>query len=785
MSADVRLVPPAVFGAVAVGILIGFPALLNTAASVAWVITGALIVRAVIVQRWRSVVATAALTAAVAAVLLSSATFGASARNPELIVDAAQANRFVTLVAVMDADGTTGASSLNSTASDSSRSRASITITEVTVGKTTLSNLAIPAILFGSLPSSGIGTKISVSGTIANTEAGDHTAYLVFARGSAQLVQKPPWYLHWSNGLRADFRAAAAQLPGDGGALLPGLAVGDTSAVNRTLDTAMKSTSLSHLTAVSGANCAVVVGLVMLLGSALGASRRLRIVMALIVLVGFVVLVTPDASVLRAAVMAALVMFLLASGRPTRGLPVLCLAVILLLFIDPWMSRDFGFILSVLATAGLLVLAGPLARVLSRWLPAPLAALISIPLAAQLACQPVLILLNPTIPVYGVIANLLAEPAAPVATVLGLLACVSLALFPAVGEIALSIAWLPSAWIAAIAHFFAAAPGAQAPWISGALGAVAIAATTVLILVVVLKRRSPATRIIAAALLLGVVSYGGGILGQVLGRSSSLPPLWQVAACDVGQGDAVLVRSVDYIALIDTGPDPKVLTTCLQDLGIHHIDLLVLSHFDLDHVGGTPAVLGIVDHALVGPISDASDTALRDSLQRSGATVSEVARGERGVLGELTWEVLWPPARLGSVEPGNAASVTLRFEGAGSCSERCLSSLFLGDLGEEAQSRMFGVAHPAPVDVVKVAHHGSADQSQRLYERVSARVGVVSVGESNTYGHPTQRLLDMLTEVNTTIVRTDLEGMILVSPAPNGGISVWTEHSPAHDVGTH
>ena len=785
MRADARLVMPAVIGAVVVGVLIGFPDLLVSAASGAWLLVGALISTAVVMRRGRSFVATAALTATVAAVLLSSATFGASARNPELLVDAAQAHRFVTIIAVMNADGATGASSPNSTASNSSRSRTAITITAVTVGSTTLRNLSIPAVLFGSVPSSGIGTQISVAGTLANTEAGDHTAYLVFARGSAQLLQKPPWFLGWSNSLRAEFRAAAAQLPGDGGALLPGLAVGDTSAVSETLDAAMKSTSLSHLTAVSGANCAVVVGLIMLLGSALGASRRLRIAMALIVLVGFVVLVTPDASVLRAAVMAALVMFALASGRPTRGLPVLCLAVILLIFIDPWMSRDFGFILSVLATAGLLVLAGPLARVLSRWLPAPLAALISIPVAAQLACQPVLILLNPTIPVYGVIANLLAEPAAPVATVLGLIACVTLIVVPAVGKIALSIAWLPSAWIAAIAHFFAAAPGAQAPWFSGALGAFAIAAVTGLILVVVLKRRSTATRIIAGVLLLSVVSYGGGILGQALGRSTSFPEHWQIAACDVGQGDAVLVRSGDTIALIDTGPTPQALATCLKDLGVHHIDLLVLSHYDLDHVGGTAAVLGIVDHVLVGPVSDASDTALRDSLERSGATVAEVSRGGRGMLGDLRWEVLWPPTRMGSVEPGNAASVTVRFEGAGQCSEGCLSSLFLGDLGDEAQSRMFGVAHPAQVDVVKVAHHGSSDQSQSLYERVNARVGIVSVGSSNTYGHPTQRLLDILSALSATIARTDLEGMILISPAPNGGIAVWTEHPPDHDVSTH
>src|SRR5690606_16186207 len=145
---------------------------------------------------------------------------------------------------------------------------------------------------------------------------------------------------------------------------------------------------------------------------------------------------------------------------------------------DPWMARSYGFILSVLATAGLLVLAGPLARLLGRWLPNSLATIIAVPLAAQLACQPVLILLSPTIPVYGVVANILAEPAAPVATVLGLIACLLAPLWPWAAHIVAQIAWLPSSWIAAVSLFFAGLPGASAPWAEGAIG-VALAAVLI------------------------------------------------------------------------------------------------------------------------------------------------------------------------------------------------------------------------------------------------------------------------------------------------------------------
>jgi len=208
------------------------------------------------------------------------------------------------------------------------------------------------------------------------------------------------------------------------------------------------------------------------------------------------------------------------------------------------------------------------------------------------------------------------------------------------------------------------------------------------------------------------------------------------------------------------------------------IDLLVLTHYDLDHVGGTAAVLGRVDRAMIGPRSDAGDDRLAKQLADSGAAVEQVSRGLTGMLGELRWEVLWPRSPLAGVQPGNDASVTVRFAGAGACHSGCLSSIFLGDLGNEPQARMMAANRIGQVDVVKVAHHGSADQNDGLYVKLSATVGLIGVGADNTYGHPTDRLLGILARVGTTAARTDRDGMILVSPRPDGSIAVWTERSP-------
>ena len=783
---DARLAIPAVVAWVVLGLLIAAPDWLGSSAIVLWAIAAAAGGAAVASPRLRRTFAAVTVIGAFAALLVSSAALLTAQRRPLALVDAAAAGRYITATVTTNAP----------VHPHTQRGPLPITLTSVSIGTTELTAIGIPALLFGSAPNCdtgsrpgcGIGTVLTVAGTVVLADAGEKATFLVFARGSPRVVSAPAWYLDWANSLRSGFSAAASELPGDGGALLPGLAIGDTSVVDSTLDAAMKSTSLSHLTAVSGANCAVVVGLILIGGAAVGLSRRWRVGLAILVLAGFVVLVTPSASVLRAAVMTALVLCMMACGRPIRGVSVLVLAVIVLLVIDPWLSRDYGFILSVLATAGLLLLSGPLARILARWLPAWLAVLISIPLAAQLACQPVLILLNPAVPVYGVIANLLSGPAAPAATVLGLLACVTLPAIEPLGRMLAAVAWLPSAWIAAVARFFDGLPGAQAPWLAGALGVGLMAGVIMVGLFVVLPPAhgpSRARRLAASVLILALVGYGGAIAGNWVGRVVSMPQDWQIAACDIGQGDAVLVRSEGQVALIDTGPDPGLLAECLDELGIDRIQLLVLTHYDLDHVGGTTAVLGMVDRAIVGPASDASDTRLRESLSATGAQLEEVSRGLTGFLGELRWEVLWPPSRLGTIELGNPASVTLRFDGVGSCADGCLSGIFLGDLGEESQSRMLGVAKPQPVDVVKVAHHGSADQSERLYERLQPRVGIIGVGADNSYGHPTDALLDMLKRVGTVIARTDLDGMILLSPAADGGVRMWTERAPQRDVGAH
>lgn len=577
------------------------------------------------------------------------------------------------------------------------------------------------------------------------------------------------WWAAWAIPIRSAFLSATEQLPGVGGELIPGLAIGDTSRVGEQLSTAMKTVSLTHITAVSGANCVIVTATVMAVLSLCGAHRKLRLVVAVAALCAFVVLVTPQPSVLRAATMALIVIVSLYRGRPSSGIPILAIATLILLMWDPWLSIDFGMILSICATAGLLLFSEPISQSLSRFLPTWLAVLFSVPLAAQLTCQPFIILLTPTFPTYGVLANVIAGPAAPFATIVGLIASLVITWVPLLAVPLLWIAWLPAQWVGTTALSLSTFPIAQIPWISGFPGFAVMTAASCAVLILLLSARTSWRRLSGLLLTSAVVLWATTNVVQHMKFFHQLPPTWEIAACDVGQGDGLIIRSAGHIAVIDVGRKPQPMTRCLEQLGVTHVDLLVLTHFDKDHVGGLSALLGKVSHAIVGQPENTEDQDLLEQLSESGAQVIRGHSGMTGRLGEAQWEVLWPDGKHPLMDTGNPGSVTMLVTFPE------FNALFLGDLGKESQLALLNSTHLPHVDVVKVAHHGSADQSATLYELIKPEIGIFSVGADNDYGHPRRETLDILEQLRALTPRTDEDGLVLVSESPTG-LSVWTEH---------
>ena len=620
-----------------------------------------------------------------------------------------------------------------------------------------------------SVDGADLGAVLRVTGQGKRADDGERAALIVFG-SRAEVTRPASGIFAVAAGARADFIERAAALPEPGAGLLPGLAVGDTRAVSQDVAAAMLASGLSHLTAVSGANCAIVVAAVFWFVSLLGGGRGLRVVLSLLALGAFVVLVTPEPSVVRASAMASLAMLAVLLGRPSAGLPMLSLAVCGLLIVDPWLAATPGFALSAAATAALLVLSRPLLRGLGRWLPRPLALALSVPLAAQIVCGPIVALFSDTQSIVGVIANLLAAPAAPVATVIGLLACLTAPL-PALADLLAAAAWLPAAWIQTTATVTAGLPGATAPVPAGPLAALQVAVLSTAITLVLVRPRSRPLHLAAAAVVIIALAVSAArmlLTGPL--ASMTTPGRWSIAACDIGQGDAVLIRSNGRTALVDTGADPDALARCLAQTGSDRIDLLVLTHFDLDHVGAATSLAGRVTTVLHGPVAELADQRILDELAAEGAVLREGAIGSHGSLGDARWRITWPPPDSAAFPSGNDASLVVDIAGGG-----VPRMLMLGDLSATPQRQLLSSGRVSGrYDVVKVAHHGSGDQEPALYAEVAAPVALISVGEGNDYGHPRDETLSLLDAAGSRALRTDRRGLVLLGEQ-DGRLVVWTE----------
>jgi competence protein ComEC len=552
----------------------------------------------------------------------------------------------------------------------------------------------------------------------------------------------------------------------DSKTLVAGLAIGEIAELSKELEEKMRIVSLTHLVAVSGSNCAIVVGMVYLIAVGLRFGRTGRTVISLTALFLYVLLIGPDPSVLRAGVMAASVILMIALGRRTWALNALALAALVLLIADPWLSVEFGFGLSVLATAGILLLAPAMAERLATRMPMPLALGLSVTMSAQLFCLPLLMQLQPGLATYSVIANLLAGPMVAPVTVLGMIALVITPLAPWLSGLISFLASLGTWVIEIIAIIFADLPVAYFPW---ATGLPATVLSTLLILAVAAWLRAgpvPLRQLgVGAVVVIAVTTISIPAASEILPKSWPIGR-WEVVACDVGQGDAMVIQSQGRTALIDVGADDDLVNHCLNQLAVKRIDLLVLTHFDFDHVGGlSGAIKGrqVTTAIISGFKDDRPATAISlEQLNQAGVSIMIADPSVSGVLGEYSWQILGPSKEAAEAKDSNDASVAMVFSGLS------LDVLLLGDLGESGQQRIISPAKKIlgssskPL-ILKVSHHGSNDQSAEFHEVLRPELSVISVGETNGYGHPGKNLLDLLERSGSQVLRTDLHGSIAVS----------------------
>jgi competence protein ComEC len=631
-------------------------------------------------------------------------------------------------------------------------------------------------------------TRLRVAARLAPALSdGDRIAAVLRVRGSAppEVVGPPSGPQRFAGRLREGLRQATDGLEVDARALLPGLVVGDTSRVTPELDDAFKATDLTHLLAVSGGNFTILLALFVGppglaqraerrgLAPRLGIPLRATALLGGAVTLGFVIVCRPDPSVLRAAACGSIALLALATGRRRSLVPALATAVLLLVLYDPWLSRSYGFLLSVLATGALLTLAPRWSAALQRRrMPPRLAEALAAAGAAQALCAPVVAVLSARVSLVAVPCNLLAEFAVAPATVLGF---ATLATAPLAPPVAKGLAWCaswPACWIADIARTGAALPGGGVDWPASWPGALLLALVTAVVVLVGRRLlRHPWLSGACVVVFLLVVVRPAPLTRVITGWP---PPGWRFAMCDVGQGDATVLAAGEGTAVVvDAGPDPALVDHCLTTLGITRISLVVLTHFHADHVAGLPGVLrgravGAIETTGFAEPPDQAEFVRREAAERHISVTSAVA-GERQRVGGLDWQVLWPPPSPAPTPDGpNDASVALLVRSAG------LRLLLLGDLEPPAQQALLrspAAGELSAVDVLKVAHHGSAYQDPELIRRVAPRLALISCGRDNPYGHPAPGAVAALRAGGAVVLRTDRDGALAVVGA-GGGLSV-------------
>lgn len=322
------------------------------------------------------------------------------------------------------------------------------------------------------------GTTIEVAGRVVPADQPGKTA-LLSVSSRPRIVDGDAARQH-VGALRESLRGSSQWLWADAAGLLPGMTVGDTAALPADLEDAMRNVGLGHLTAVSGANFTLLLGLVLLCLRSLRASRAMVLIGCALAVIGFTVVVGPEPSVLRAAAMGAVGLVALLSGRAGRSCSAVSSAVLVLVLIQPPLALSMGFLLSVAATLGIALLGPPLTQMLAARFPAWLALAVAVPLSAQLTCGPLMVLIQPSFLSMSLMANIASTPFVPVVTVAGTLALATCAWCPPLAFLASGVGGAAAQAIALIARMLAGLPGATLPWPEGIGGAMAMAAVSAL-----------------------------------------------------------------------------------------------------------------------------------------------------------------------------------------------------------------------------------------------------------------------------------------------------------------
>lgn len=564
-------------------------------------------------------------------------------------------------------------------------------------------------------------------------------------------------------------QAASRFILPDGRALFSGMLFGDISEMNEEQETAFRRAGLTHLVAVSGSNLAMIIIPLVYMFTWLGIRKEFQLLAVLTFAFFYAFATGLEPPILRASVMTAIAIIGLYFLGRKNSLSVLSFTCLVLLVFDPFLIFRPSFLLSFASTLGLVVLMPSIKQLLIRvpgWLSVPLATTIS----AQILVIPVAGYFFGEVSVVSFIANVIAAPLVPLITNLGLISVILLDISKPIVLLAATATNFCLGALLMIGKVFG-----SIKWATLQANFNLFTSLVYFLIVYLFFLEKRLKTILKVKIALGVLFV---IIACIAWKPILAPPVIandvEVYFFDVGQGDGALIRTKEGSnVVIDTGKSNNLMFKHLKDLNINGIDVLLISHFDEDHAGGTTDIADNfkVSKAMRGKTADKSnlEKVIDKSFSRNRVEVIEVDKGQTFWLGKLKIAILHPGNTDVSYtkDNDNNDSVVAKF------SYNNVSFLFTGDVEKEAQENIKNDID-LKSDVIKVPHHGAKNAvNEEFLKGAAPKVAIVSVGRNNFYGHPSKEYLDLLRNQNIDMYRTDLKGTIKV--VSNGrSVSVTT-----------